>query len=68
MTVPKLIDELECCDDGAEVRCLAQPSWPFEHTIAAVVEASDQPALLVEGQEACYGDQRLFAASGGGDA
>ena len=81
MTVQELIDELECCDGEAEVRFLAQPSWPFEYTIAAVVEASDQPAdlsgyretpapriLLVEGRQACYGDQRLFAGSGDGGA
>ncbi|MGH2716015.1 MAG: hypothetical protein ACRDM7_19460 [Thermoleophilaceae bacterium] len=81
MTVQDLIDELQGCDPDAEVRFLAQPSWPFEYTIAAVVEATDQPAdlsgyretpaprvLLVEGRQACYGDQRLFEASGAGDA
>jgi len=81
VTVQELIDELEGCDGDAEVRFLAQPSWPFEYTIATVVEATDQPAdlsgyrdtparrvLLVEGRQACYGDQRLFAASGDGDA
>ena len=81
MTVQELIGELECCDGEAEVRFLAQPSWPFEYTIAAVIEASDQPTdlsgyratpaprvLLVEGRQACYGDQRLFAGSGDGDA
>lgn len=41
MTVQELIDELESCDGEAEVRFLAQPSWPFEYTIAA--EASDRP-------------------------
>jgi hypothetical protein len=77
MTVQELIDELECCDGEAEVRFLAQPSWPFEYTIAAVVEASDQPhdlsgyhetpaerVLLVEGRQACYGDKRAFEAAG----
>ena len=81
MTVQELIDELERCDGEAEVRFLAQPSWPFEYTIAAVVEATDQPpdlsgyretpaprVLLVEGRQACYGDRRLFAASGNTDA
>ncbi len=81
MTVQELIDELEGCDGDAEVRFLSQPSWPFEYTIAAVVEATDQPAdlsgyretparrvLLVEGRQACYGDQRHFAASGDRDA
>ena len=81
MTVQELIDELERCDGEAEVRFLAQPSWPFEYTIAAAVEATDQPPdlsgyhqtpapriLLVEGRQACYGDQRLFAASGNPDA
>jgi hypothetical protein len=71
MTVQELIDELECCDGDAEVRFLAQPSWPFEYTIAGVVEASDRPddlsgyretparrVLLVEGRHACYGDGR----------
>jgi hypothetical protein len=73
MTVQELIDELECCDGDAEVRFLAQPSWPFEYTIRAVVESAGRPAdlsgyretpaqrvLLVEGRQACYGDQQLF--------
>ena len=77
MTVQELIDELECCDGEAEVRFLAQPSWPFEYTIAAVVEATDQPddlsgyretpagrVLLVEGRQACYGDKRAFDSAG----
>jgi hypothetical protein len=63
MTVQELIGELECCDGEAEVRFLAQPSWPFEYTIAAVVETTGQPddlsgyhetpsprVLLVEGR------------------
>jgi hypothetical protein len=77
MTVQELIDELECCNGDAEVRFLAQPSWPFEYTIAAVVEATDQPedlssyretparrVLLVEGRQACYGDKRAFESVG----
>ena len=80
MTVQELIAELECCDGEAEVRFLAQPSWPFEYTIAAVVEATDQPAdlsdyretaprvLLIEGRQACYGDQQHFASGGDRDA
>jgi len=77
MTVQELIAELECCDGEAEVRFLAQASWPFEYTIAAVVEATDCPddlsgyretpadrVLLVEGRQACYGDKRAFAAAG----
>jgi hypothetical protein len=77
MTVQELIDELEGCDDDAEVRLLAQPSWPFEYTIAAVVKARDQPedlsgyretpaerVLLVEGRQACYGDRRGFESVG----
>ena len=76
MTVQELIDELESFDGEAEVRFLAQPSWPFEYTIAAVVEASDRPddlsayretpgsrVLLVEGRQACYGDGRAFASA-----
>ena len=81
MTVQELIDELERCDPDTEVRFLAQPSWPFEYTIAGVVEATDRPpdlsgyretpaprVLLVEGRQACYGDQQLFESSGSGDA
>lgn len=77
MKVQELIEELECCDGEAEVRFLAQPAWPFEYTIAAVAEASDQPddlsgyrdtpeerVLLVEGRQACYGDKRAFNAAG----
>jgi hypothetical protein len=77
MTVQELIDELESCDDDAEVRFLAQPSWPFEYTIAAVVEATDQPedlsgdretparrVLLLEGRQASYGDRRAFESVG----
>jgi hypothetical protein len=73
MTVQELIDELESFDGEAEVRFLAQPSWPF-----AVVEASDQPddlsgyhetpthrVLLIEGRQACYGDKRAFESAGG---
>ncbi|MFL5958686.1 MAG: hypothetical protein ACJ75G_00260 [Gaiellaceae bacterium] len=76
MTVQELIDELDCHEGEAEVRFLAQPSWPFEYTIAAVVEAIDQPddlsgyhetpsqrVLLVEGRQACYGDRRAFDAA-----
>jgi hypothetical protein len=81
VTVQELIDELQCCDGDADVRFLAQPSWPFEYTIAAVVEATEQPpdlsgyretptprVLLVEGRQACYGDQRLFEPSRNRDA
>ncbi len=77
MTVQELIDELDCCDGDAEVHILAQPSWPFEYTIAAVVEATDCPddlsgyretpadrVLLVEGRQACYGDKRAFESVG----
>lgn len=77
MTVQELIDELESFDPDTEMRFLAQPSWPFEYTIAAVVEASDTPAdlsgyhetpsprvLLVEGRQACYGDKTLFQTGG----
>ena len=77
MTVQELVDELECCDGDSEVRFLAQPSWPFEYTIAAVVEATDQPddlsgyretparrVLLVEGRQACYGDKGVFESVG----
>lgn len=73
MTVRDLIEELECFDDDTEVRFLAQPSWPFEYTIEAVVEATDTPAdlsgdhetpvervLLVEGRQACYGNKQAF--------
>jgi hypothetical protein len=81
MTVQELIDELEDFDPEAEVRFLAQPSWPFEYTIAAIVEATDRPpdlsgyretptprVLLVEGRQACYADQRHFGSHGEGDA
>ena len=81
MTVQELIAELDRCDGGAEVRFLAQPSWSFEYTIAAVVAATDQPAdlsgyretpasrvLLIEGRQACYGDQQHFATGGDRDA
>jgi len=43
MTVSELIDELVGFDGDAEVRFLAQPSRPFEYTIAAVVEATRLP-------------------------
>ena len=81
MTVQELIDELKGFDPEAEVRFLAQPAWPFEYTIAAVVEASDQPpdlsgyretptprVLLVEGRQACYADPRHFGSHGEADA
>lgn len=78
MTVQELIGELEAYDPDADVRFLSQPSWPFEYTIAAVVEATDTSddlsgyrdtptprVLLVEGRQACYGHKRLFEAAGG---
>ena len=81
MTVQELIDELEYFDADAEVRFLSQPAWPFEYTIAAVVEATDTPpdlhghretpaprVLLIEGRQACYGNQQHFAAHGEADA
>lgn len=81
MTVQELIGELEGFDPDAKVRFLAQPSWPFEYTIATVVEATDRPpdltgyretpaprVLLVEGRQACYADQRHFGSSGEADA
>jgi hypothetical protein len=81
VTVQDLIDELEGFHPEAEVRFLAQPSWPFEYTIAAVVEATDRPpdlsgyretpaprVLLVEGRQACYADQRHFGSHGEADA
>lgn len=77
MTVQELIDELERYDPEAEVRFLAQPSWPFEYFIAAVLEATDQPpdlssyretptprVLLVERRQACYGDKGHFDGAG----
>ena len=77
MTVQELINELDGFAPEAEIRFLAQPSWPFEYTIAAVVEASDRPpdlsgyretpskrVLLIEGRQACYGDKRAFEAVG----
>jgi len=77
MTVQEVIAELESYDAEGEVRFLAQPSWPFEYTIAAVVEASDRPddlsgcretpgrrVLLVEGRQACYGDRGAFESVG----
>jgi hypothetical protein len=81
VNVQELIDELEGFDPEAEVRFLAQPSWPFEYTIAAVVEATDRPpdlsgyretpvprVLLVEGRQACYADPRHFGSHGEADA
>jgi hypothetical protein len=77
MSVQELIEELQCLDGDAEVRFLSQPSWPFEYTIEAVVEASDTPddlsgyrktpakrILLVEGRQACYGDKSVFESLG----
>jgi hypothetical protein len=81
VTVQELIDELEGFDAEVEVRFLAQPSWPFEYTIMAVVKASDQlpdlsgyretptpRVLLVEGRQACYADQRHFGSHAEADA
>jgi hypothetical protein len=52
--------------------------YAFAYTIAAVVEATDQPddlsgyhetpthrVLLIEGRQACYGDKRAFESAGG---
>lgn len=38
MRVQDLIEELQNMDPEAEVRIATQPSWPFEHSCANVVE------------------------------
>ena len=38
MTIAELIEELEMYDDDTEVRLAIQPNYPFQHTIARVVE------------------------------
>lgn len=38
MRVHELIAELEMMDEDAEVRLAIQPSYPFQHDIASVVE------------------------------
>jgi len=43
MTVAELIRLLEDCDGDSEVRFASQPSWPFEYSIADVVEHYPQP-------------------------
>lgn len=41
MTVAELLERLEDVDPDAEVRLAIQPSYPFQHEIADVVEVTD---------------------------
>lgn len=38
MTVAELIEELDGVDPDSEVRLAVQPRWPFEYSIAAIVQ------------------------------
>jgi len=38
MRVEELIEILEGCTPGAEVRFASQPNWPFEYSIESAIE------------------------------
>lgn len=73
MRVGELIELLEQYDDGAEVRLMTQPSWPFEHSISGVIardeierdeddEDDDGPGRTFDG--APNGDDDVFILEG----
>ncbi len=41
MTVRELIEMLEGMDENAQVRCMVQPTYPFEHSLRGVAPRSD---------------------------
>jgi len=73
MTVQELIDILEGYDDDAQVLFVVQPNWPFEYSIADVVERADfedgneetgarsNDVILIEGSQLRYGNKGMFA-------
>ena len=73
MTVRELIDILEGYDGDGQVLFVVQPNWPFEYSIADVVERADcegsdeetgarsNDVILVEGSQLRYGNKDMFA-------
>ena len=73
MTVRELIDILEGYDDDGQVLFAVQPNWPFEYSIADVVERADfedsneetgarsNDVILIEGSQLRYGNKDMFA-------
>lgn len=47
MTIADLIEELEQFSPDTEVRLAIQPTYPFQHTIASVVEDTEQDEPVV---------------------
>ena len=73
MTVQELIDILEGYESDGQVLFVVQPNWPFEYSIADVVERADfegsdeetgarsNDVILVEGSQLRYGNKDMFA-------
>ena len=77
MTVGDMIEVLSAMNPDAEVKAMAQPNWPFEHTIRGLVtreELTDDDAddlsetqettdvFMVVGRQLCYGDKNAWDA------
>ena len=72
MTVQELIDILEGYESDAQVMFASQPTWPFEYSIADVVERADfeegdkstgadrRDVILIEGEQLRYGNKQMF--------
>lgn len=52
MTVAELKQRLEDMDNDAEVRLAMQPNWPFEYSIADVVDMADYEDEYEDDEEA----------------
>lgn len=51
MTVQELMQELEDFEPDTEVRLAIQPNYPFQHTIAQVIEVEVEPTCEEDGDE-----------------
>ena len=54
MTVADLIYELEQLNPEAQVRFASQPNWPFEYSIASVVQVETEDRRTEEVVETVY--------------
>jgi hypothetical protein len=54
MTVADLIYELEQLNPEAQVRFASQPNWPFEYSIASVVQVEIEDRRTEEVVETVY--------------
>jgi len=76
MTVAELIEALRDYPESAEVRLGVQPSWPMQHTTAAVISdselefdpedhnADEGVVYILEGQQVGYFTKRAWDEAG----